>query len=728
MAVNDALASDMWYRFRWCLERGHYDFLAKADKCDKYFAGDQWDEVDLNALKLARRPALTINKIISTMSTIMGEQIYQRNDIAYRPAGEGATSDVADALQKVWKQAAQKNQMQWLRSDIFADGIIRSRGFYDMRMCFEDNLKGSIVIKNMNSKNVVIDPDAEEYDPDEWNDCFTTKWLTYQDIATLYKQEDADYLKDREESLFPYAYDSIERVRDRYAGSNLAGSYYGIQDNAHVRRNIRVLERQYRMLSSQKMFVDVMTGDTRPVPEAWDRNRIAAVMQRTQGQLNIISKKVKRIRWTVTADNCVLHDDWSPYKHFTVVPYFPHFHHGRTIGLVENLLGPQELLNKVSSQELHVVNTSANSGWKVKKGVLTNMEIEDLEQTGAQTGLVLEVTEIDGVEKITPNNTPQGMDRISYKSEEHMKTISGVSDSMQGHDREDVAAKAISTKRMSGQTNLVKVMDNLERTDYILARNFLDLVQEYYTEERMVHIVHNDLLNQSEAITVNQYDPATDAILNDLTFGEYEAVITSMPDRDSLEETQFSQAKELKELGINIPDDVLIENSKLQRRSEIVKQMQAASQSPEQQQKDQLNMRAMEANVSKLEGEAVEKHTKSQLDQARATKESEEARRLSSGEVDPAEVQKAQIEQQKAEHAMQLERERMDMDKEKHAEELQFMREKFALEMQRDQEKHAQDMQIKQQDAEQRRAQAEQMAYEQSKKAAADSDNDSVQE
>ena len=710
MAVNDSLASDMWYRFRWCLERGHYDFLAKADKCDKFFAGDQWEEQDLNALKLARRPELTINKIISTMSTIMGEQIYNRNDVDFRPSGEGATSDVADALQKVWMEIARRNQLQWLRSDVFADGIIRSRGFYDVRMDFSENLRGNVIIKNLNSKNVVIDPDGEEYDPDEWNDCFITKWLTYQDIMTLYNAEDAEYLKDREESLFPYAYDSIERVRDRFAGSNLAGSYYGIQDNAHVRRNIRVLERQYRMLSNQKHFVDVQTGDTRPVPEAWDRNRIAAVLQRTKGQLNIISKKVKRIRWTVTADNCVLHDDWSPYKHFTVVPYFPHFHHGRTIGLVENLLGPQELLNKTSSQELHIINTSANSGWKVKKGVLQNMEIEDLEQVGAQTGIVLEVTEIDGIEKITPNNTPQGMDRISYKAEEHMKTISGVSDSMQGMDREDVAAKAIQTKRQSGQANLVKTMDNLERSDFYLARAVLDLVQEYYTEERMVHIVHNDLLNESEAVTVNQYDPVTDEILNDLTLGEYAIVISQRPDRDTLEDSQFQQAKELKELGIQIPDDVLIENSRLQRRSEIVKQMQAAAQSPEQQQKDQLNMRAMEANVSKLEGEAKEKHTKSALDEARAQKEGEEARRMATGEGDAADMAKAQQE-------MQLERERMEMEREKHMMELDFKKQEMALKLQFMQEDHSMSMQIKQQDAEQRRAQAEQQAYAQREQA-----------
>jgi len=703
LPINDSLTSEQYYRFRWCAERGHYDFLSKADKCDRFFAGDQWKVEDLNALQLARRPALTINKVISTVSTIMGQQIYNRNEVSFRPAGEGATSEVADALQKVWSQIAANNQLNWLRSDVFADGIIRSRGFYDVRLNFTDSLKGEVRITNLNSKNVVIDPDAEQYDPDEWNDVFITKWLTYQDIALLYAQDDADYLKEREESYFPYAFDSIERVRDRFAGSALAGSYYGILDTAHVRRNIRVLERQYRKLTTQKHFVDVVTGDARPVPEGWGRERIGSVLERTQGQLTVLSKQVKRIRWTVTADNVALHDDWSPYKHLTPVPYFPHFHHGRTVGLVENLLGSQELLNKTSSQELHIINTSANSGWLVKTGNLVNMEIEDLASTGAQTGLVLEVKEIDGIDKIKPNATPQGMDRISYKAEEHMKSISGVSDSMQGFDREDVAAKAISAKRQSGQTNLVRVLDNLERSDYFLARAVLDLVQEYYTEERIIHITGNDLVNSAETTTVNQYDESADAIVNDLTLGEYGIIITAAPDRATLEDSQFEQARGLKELGIAIPDDVLIENSRLMRRGEIVKQMQAEAQSPEAQQKKQLEMRAMEANVSKLEGEAKEKHTKAGLDEARTQKESVEAQNLAQG-GDNGEAIKMQLE-------MDLERERFAMEKEKHALDLDFKRQELTMKLQFEREKHDLDMQIKQQAAVQQAQQAEQQAY-----------------
>jgi hypothetical protein len=709
MPVNDEIATDQWARFRYCVERGHYDFIAKADRCDKFFAGDQWETSDLNALGLQRRPALTINKIISTISTIQGEQIYNRNEVLFRPS-VGASADTAEALSKVWLQIAQQNQLPWVRSDVFADGIIRSRGFYDVRLCFDGSMQGEVEISQLNSKNVVLDPDAEEYDPDKWSDVHVTKWLTYQDIATLYNEDDAEYLRDRDASAFPYAYDSIERVRDRFAGTSLQGAYYSMTDKPGVRRNIRTIERQFRQLAKQKHFVDVTTGDTNPIPDGWDRNRIAAVLEKAGNTISVISKQVRRIRWRVTADNVLLHDDWSPYKHFTVVPYFPQFRYGRTVGIVENLLGPQEMLNKVSSQELHVINTTANSGWKIKAGALKNMSVEELEMNGAQTGLVIELDDINSAEKIQPNQTPSGLDRLSYKAEEHIKTISNVSDSMQGFDREDVAAKAIQYKTQRGSVNMTKVLDNLERSDYLLARNVLDIVQSYYTEERLIHITHDDVTQEAEQIPVNQPDPVTGEILNDLTLGEYNIVITSTPYRASMEDSQFEQAKALRELGIKIPDSVLIENSRLMRRSEIVKQMQAEAESPQAQQEAQLNLRHMTATVAKLEAEVADKQADTQLKTARASKENIEAQDMAQGGGDGAEVRKLEMEERKLQAELDFKREELEMKREDLQQTLELKRQQHEQDMTMKQEQHAQDAVLKQQQAEQQAQQAEQTA------------------
>lgn len=669
MPIDSNLAMQQWMRYQFVRDNGHADFVKKADKCNDFFIGQQWNPNDMALLQAQRRPALTINKIISTISNVLGEQIHNRSDISFQPRS-GAPVALAETLTKVFRQVSDSNQLDWKRSDMFCDGIITSRGFLDVRLDFNDQMMGEIKIDQLNPKNVMIDPDAEEYDPDTWNDVFITKWMTYQDIALLYNADDAEHLKTRGTSFFPYGYDSIERERDRFGFYYNKGYYMGPWDQGEVIRNIRVIERQWKKLDNQAHFVDPKTGDMRPIPSSWDRNKIAMVAQ-TYG-LAVTKKLVKRIRWTVTADNLVLHDDWSPYKHFTTVPYFPYFRRGKTVGLVENLLGPQEYLNKVTSQELHVINTTANSGWIVQTGKLRNLTIEELEQRGAETGLVLEVEGSPGdvVQKINPNQTPSGLDRFSYKAEEHIKSISGVTDYMAGNAREDVSAKAVAANTNRGSLNLSKPLDGLSRTDYILARNILDIVQEYYTEPRILNITANRLTGDQETVEINQPDPTTGEILNDLTIGEFDVVVSSTPHRETLEDSQFEQAIALRELGVQIPDETLIENSRLNKRSEIIKQMREAAESPEQQYQQQLQKMQAELELANLKAEATRigadaelKQAKSQMEMARAQKEAQ---------GDPSEIQKMELELQKMQQEIAIKREEMEM-------ELQFKREELAM-------------------------------------------------
>ena len=686
MPINTELAWKQWQRYAYCRDNGHTRYMEKANKCERYFAGDQWDLRDRAILEKVRRPVLTINKILSTVSNVLGEQINNRAEISFRPRS-GAPAATADVLSKVFKQISDNNQLDWKRSDMFSDGVIGSRGYLDVRLKFDDTAKGEVDIQLLNGKNVIVDPDAEEYDPDKWSEVFTTKWATADDIAVLYSEKDADLLRNRDNSAFPYGFDSIQMSRDRFGYSQFP-MYAGDRDNSDVMRNVRIIERQYRVLDKQKFFLAPSTGDMRAVPEDFDRNKIAFFVERYGFQ--VVPKLTRRIKWTVIADSVVLHDDWSPYKHFTVVPYFPHFRHGHTIGLVENLLGPQELLNKVTSQELHVVNTTANSGYKVKAGALTNMTVEELEEKGAQTGLVIEVNgdPDKDVQKISPNQVPQGLDRISYKAEESIKTISGVSDSMQGMDRADVAAKAIQAKKQAGSTNLVKPMDNLMRTDHILARNVLDLVQEFYTEERLMTITHDQATGESETFVINQPNPQPETgeeespyqeIINDLTLGEYDVVISSVPRRETLEDSQFEQVMAMREAGIMLPDSVVVDSSRLMNKKEIIKQMQGDQTSPEALAAKELQQRGQVAEVSKAEGEAAQKHADAQLKQAKTQEIMTPEQDDGGAQAKMAEVQvKAQV----AEHKMSVD-ERLAQQKMSLAErEHQLEREKLDAEVQ----------------------------------------------
>jgi hypothetical protein len=608
MAINFELSNVNWLRYVFIRDTGHLDYIHKSNKCDDFYLGFQWSPEIKAKLDIERRPALTINKILATISNVEGDQIQTRAETTFKPlhvSGE----DLSTELAVLFKQIAGHQMLAWKESEVFADGVITSRGFFDVRLSFARNTQGEIEIIVPNPRNILIDPDGDEYDPDTWKETIETKWAAPNDIEVLYNKEDADYLRLNSTNPYIADIDSVQRSFERFGGMGHYPAYNQVARD--LVRNIRIISRQYKKITKAKFFVDTQTGDQRPIPEEWDHNRISTVVDKFR--LGVLERVIERIRWTTTAGPCVLHDAWSPYKHFTQVPFFPYFRRGRTMGLVENLLDPQELLNKVTSQELHIVNTTANSGWIVKQGNLVGgMSTEELEQRGAQSGVILEVQDIAQIEKIQPNQVPTGIDRISYKAEEHIKTISNVDDNALGQDREDVSSKAIKAKRQRGSVNQLKVMDNFSYTRQLLARNILDIMQEYYTEPRIYRVVYGNPLvqaaqgaspDENEFIKLNQYDAATDQILKDLTLGEYDVVITSMPASDTIEESEFEQCMAMKEAGIMIPDDVIVAHSLLREKRELVQRITAAANDPEAQQQKQLALQGQQVAIGKMAAE-----------------------------------------------------------------------------------------------------------------------------
>ena len=424
--------------------------------------------------------------------------------------------------------------------------------------------------------DILIDPDAKEYDPKTWNEIFETKWMSLDQIEEQYGQEKADQLRVAAEYGNTMGTDSVEYEETRY-GDTYTGVEYNQSSTANPEENrqvraIRVIERQYYQLKDCMFYVDRVTGDMRPIPTNWGKRKREKFAD--DYALDILEKLVRRVRWTVTADKVVLHDDWSPYECFTIVPYFPYWRRGRPFGMVRNLISPQEQLNKISSQELHIVNTTANSGWIVETGSLQGMTADDLEEHGAETGLVLEYNRGSSPPaKIPPNQIPTGLDRISQKAAANIKTISGISDAMLGTDSPEVSGVAIQQKQNRGAMMIQVPLDNLQKTRQYLAEHILRSIQQYYTEERVIQITdESDPFKQSQPMVVNRTTPEGE-IINDLTLGEYDVVVGNMPTRDNFDEVQFAEAIALRQAGVPIPDDLIVEYSHMAKKAEVAQRI-----------------------------------------------------------------------------------------------------------------------------------------------------------
>jgi hypothetical protein len=263
---------------------------------------------------------------------------------------------------------------------------------------------------------------------------------------------------------------------------------------------------------------------------------------------------------------------------------------------------------------------------------------------------------------------------------------------MTGQAREDVSAKAVALNQNRGSLNLAGPQDSLQRTDFLLARNILDIVQEYYTEPRIMNITSNRLTGDSEVIEVNQPDPYTGQILNDLTIGEYDIVVSNTPARETLEDSQFEQAVSLRELGVNIPDETLIENSRLNRRSDIIKQMREAQNGTEAQYQQELQKMSAELELAKARSEAERAAADAELKQAKA----EETRLKLEVEMRGMNDQMAERQQQLAQQI-----EEANIRRREAQDELNRARQEFLLKVAEFEEKQRQSREEHEQDMEQ---------------------------
>jgi hypothetical protein len=625
---EEEITRTQWSRYERARDNGHLEYVYMAQKCDDYYQGQQWDSDDEAALEAEGRPALTINTILPTVNTILGEQSTRRADIQFKPR-RGGEEEVANTLTKLYMQIADNNKLDWVEQQVFSDGLIMDgRGFFDVRIDFSDHVEGEVRITAKDPLDILIDPDAKDADPKTWNEVFETKWMTLDEIEELYGKKKAERLLFVAENGMSFGPDSVEYQESRFGATDTSNDHFGGgvpgDDEYRNVKSLRVVERQHRKLARTRFFVDPDTGDQRKCPQDWKEPRCKKFAK--QYNLSLISKVVRRVRWTVTCDKVVLHDDWSPYDQFTIVPFFCYFRRGQPFGIIRNLLSPQEQLNKIASQELHIVNTTANSGWMVESGSLIGMTADDLEEHGAETGLVLEYARgTNPPQKITPNTIPTGLDRIALKAAANIQAISGINDSMLGTDSAEVSGIAIQAKQNRGAIMIQVPLDNLRKSRQYLAEAILNLIQAFYTEQRVIQVTNEaDPLKPREEMVINEETPEGE-IINDLTLGEYDVIVATAPARDSFDEAQFAEAINLRQVGVAIPDDAIIEYSHLARKGELAKRIRTVMglepPTPEQAQamaqQQEIQMMQLQLEIAQLEAEVKKTQSETALNMAK---------------------------------------------------------------------------------------------------------------
>lgn len=594
--------------YEYARDRGHRKYCVQAKKCERFYlgGGEQWSEEDKESL--GQRPATEVNEIMPAVNTAIAYQINNRMDITLLPRGEADDED-AERMTKVFKQIMDNCQYKWRETEVTSDGLIQQRGYFDLRVQFTDNMLGEAELRVLDPLDVIPDPDCKSYDPDEWDYVIVTRWYTLDQIAQLYGVEKKEPLEQYVMSAEDrdWGDDGNEEERNKFGEDNGYRSHDYYITIKGVKR-ARVIDRQYWVYEKTEVVISP-EGDV--IPRSSISNEDFMRMTTQEGYLGGISKMMRRVKWLVTTERTVLFNDYSPFEHFTVVPYFAIFRRGKTRGMVDNAISPQETANKATSQYLHTINSTANSGWIFWQNSLVGMTAKELKEKGSQTGLVLEVKEgMKAPEKIKPNDIPSGIDKFIDRAITALRDVTNFTEAMRGTTNERDSGAAIQARQYIAQQQLAIQLDNLARTRYLLAVRLLKIVKKYYTEERIIRITETDIDGRpkSTAIKINEQMP-DGTVRNNIANADYDMVIVDQPMQVSWENSQFNQVMEMRKVGINLPDHLAIKYSNLTDKGDLVKQMEEPQQNPLQ----DAEIAVKQAQAAKLAAETVNKSVESQF-------------------------------------------------------------------------------------------------------------------
>ena len=568
----------------------------RGKECVEFFEGKQWKEADLKKLEAEGRPSLVINKVKPLVNLVYGYHLNNQTDVTYMPGNDGSgTADIARVLSAVSKQISEINELPFIDAEVFLDGILCGRGYYDARMDFEKNALGTCKWEATDPFTVYLDPDAQDYDPNVSNFIMKSRWVSVDEVEYFYGVDAANMIRPLTNGItfnqFPSTlyegHDEISPWR-RFGGDMdnpntwrlYTDQFYNWVDT--MRKTIRMLDIQHYVRTWQWFFVDLETGDQKAVPDSWDPQKTQRVLMwaNENGEPLILQRKqVRRLRWTHMVGDIIVFDRWSDYDTFTIVPFFPYFRRGQTKGMVDDLLDPQREVNVRRSARQNIIGRSSNGGWQYAKGSLDAQQKRNLELNGGRPGFQLEFDTKQGQlpppSQIGPGQSPVSVEQLEKEAENDLKEIAGINDSALGQiDQATVSGRAIQARQQQTVIGLEGFISNYHRTKHLCGRKQLEIVQNFYTTERVVRVVGPGATPLTA--TINQ--KAAQGVVNDITAGTYATVIDETSLSESFLAGQFNELMQLKQIGIPIPDDFLVDASSIGRKDELRMSIQAARQ------------------------------------------------------------------------------------------------------------------------------------------------------
>ena len=559
-------------------------FWGEADTDTRFMAGDQtlWNDIYGN-LPANRRSQFNFNRIARVVNMIDGHQRNNRKSTIVTGV-ENADAETADQFTKILMWVNNQEGVLETISDSFRGSLVTGMNLLQVWMDYRtDPISGNIRVDNCSYNSFLIDPYFRKQDLSDCNGIWKRSYLTKRECI----------------SLLPDSKDVIIGLQPLY---NRDGKFQFMPEtyNYGMKNLLTYDEFYYRDYRAQKMLVDAQTGET----QEWrsqDKDKLKQFL-RQYPQITVIESEVPTVKLAIVVQGKVMYDGPQPMgiDQYPFIPTFayyypqlPYFSY-RIQGVVRGLRDSQYLYNRRKIIELDILESQINSGWIYKEGALVNPK--DVFLSGQGRGLALkDDASMADVQQIIAPQIPPSMIELSRILGEEISQISGVNEELLGSATDDKAGILSMLRQGAGLTTLQVLFDNLDRTQKLLGKIMIDLIQANFTPGKVKKIL------EGEEPTSQFYNKA---------FGKYDAAVEEGLNTTTQKQMQFAQLLNLREIGVPVPDDVLLEASTMQNKKKLIEAIEQQKQ--QQQQMQQMQMQS-EMELQKAQTELAK--ARAQADQ-----------------------------------------------------------------------------------------------------------------
>jgi len=583
-------------------------FWSEADIDHRFHAGDQtlWNDIYGNVPAFRRRQ-FNFNRIRRVVNMIDGYQREHRKSTICVPV-ESSDDQTADQFTKLLFHANQTGDILHTISDAFKGALIGGMNLMSIWMDYRnDPVNGDIKVDNVAYNGYLIDPYFKKMDLSDCNDIWTRKYLSRQQVL----------------SLLPGRDDEIKNFR---GWGNRDGKFQFMPESYNYGMQDLLIYDEFWYMDSrrQKMLVDSQTGES----IEWKGNPDdLQEFLRIYPQIVLLDHEIPSVKLAISVQGKVMYHGPNPlgideYPFVPVwgyyepqIPSFP----WRVQGVVRGLRDAQYLYNRRKVIELDILESQINSGVIFKEDALVNPKDAFLQGQGRS--LALKATaQITDVVPIQAPQIPPSMIQLSELLGREIQEISGVNEELLGSAVDDKAGVLSMLRQGAGLTTLRGLFDNLDRSQKLLGNLSIRLMQQNWTPGKVRRIINQEPTEQF-------YNRA---------FGKYDASIEDGLNTATQKQLQMQQLLQMRELGVPVPTNLLIENSTLQNKKELI---DAISQQEEQQakqaeQQQQVQIQVLQAQIEDLKAKAManeglgfERASRVQENQALAVERIAEAQR-----------------------------------------------------------------------------------------------------